>query len=174
MGLNWLPIAGKLVDKVFGNKEDKVKLEFNRAELEHKVAMALEENQQELSVTGLNLIKAEIQSDDKYVRRARPTLFWMMYVIFGFNFLLMPLAKLAIAFLIAWNAKDMGFLSSVDLQPLSVDPALLDMFKWAFLGYGTLRTFEKTVSATDAKANPGQSSVRDRLNHLRSALSGKE
>jgi len=40
------------------------------------------------------LYKAEVQQDDKFVKRARPAMLWLVFCIIGANFVLIPILNL--------------------------------------------------------------------------------
>lgn len=41
-----------------------------------------------------DLYRAEVQQDDKFVKRARPSMIWLVFCIIGVNFILIPLINL--------------------------------------------------------------------------------
>lgn len=75
-----------------------------------------------------DLVKTSLRSEDPYVRRARPTFLWLVYIIMGMNFIIFPI----IGIIFPTIARP-----SVDLS------GLLKYFIWAYLGYGGLRSIDK-------------------------------
>lgn len=68
------------------------------------------------------LIKTALRSEDPYVRRARPTFLWVMYVILITNYIVFPIVGLKVA---------------------TLPGSLLTLFGTAFIGYGVLRSGDK-------------------------------
>lgn len=68
------------------------------------------------------LIKTALRSEDPYVRRARPTFLWVMYVILIANYLVFP---------------------TVGVKVTTLPSALLTLFGTAFIGYGAFRSADK-------------------------------
>jgi len=73
------------------------------------------------------LIKAEIQSEDVFVRRSRPTFLYIMYSVIVYSFILTPFLKI--------------WISTVPLITLPHD--MWWLFGAGFLGYGGFRTLDK-------------------------------
>jgi hypothetical protein len=80
------------------------------------------------------LIREEGKSEDPFVRRARPAFLWFGILLFAFNFAILPLLNVILAF----------FSKS---PVLFVFPQLPDqiytLFEVSFLGYGAFRTADK-------------------------------
>lgn len=68
------------------------------------------------------LIKTALRSEDPYVRRARPTFLWVMYVILIANYIVFP---------------------TVGLKAITLPGSLLTLFGTAFIGYGAFRSADK-------------------------------
>jgi len=68
------------------------------------------------------LLKTALRSEDPYVRRARPTFLWVMYVILITNYIVFPI---------------------IGLKITTLPSALLTLFGTAFLGYGAFRSADK-------------------------------
>lgn len=68
------------------------------------------------------LIKTALRSEDPYVRRARPTFLWVMYVILIANYLIFP---------------------AIGVKVTTLPSALLTLFGSAFIGYGVFRSADK-------------------------------
>jgi Holin of 3TMs, for gene-transfer release len=99
------------------------------AELQQKV---LEAQQAEVAAASAN-IRAEAQSGDRYVSRARPSFIYLMLLIFFFNYVVFPL---------------MG------KTALQYPDALFWLFGSCMLGYTAARSWEKFMSL------PGESTVQ--------------
>lgn len=81
-------------------------------------------------------IRAESQSQDPFVRRARPTFLYLMYVILGVNYVLVPLINL---------------IFEASHSPVSFPAELYWLFGSSYLGYGYLRTSDKKGSFNPLK-----------------------
>lgn len=68
------------------------------------------------------LIRTALRSEDPYVRRARPTFLWLMYVVILVNFIILPVLGKPL---------------------LDLPNALYYLFGTAFLGYGAARSWDK-------------------------------
>ena len=95
-------------------------------------AMAEIELQRENSIR--DLYKAEVQQDDKFVKRARPSLLWLVSAVIACNFVLIPIIN---AVIIAFNG-----------NPISITyPDLPEEIYWLigsiFGLYTGARSFEK-------------------------------
>lgn len=74
------------------------------------------------------LIEAESKSEDPWVRRARPFFLWIMYGVMGWNFMVLPTLQ---------------WLRQAPMSPVVLPDSLYYLFGAGFLGYGTLRSFDK-------------------------------
>ena len=118
-----------LVDQFHLSPEQKVQmqqatqqLELQRAEIEAARDQAL------TAVQGQN-IRAETESSDAYVRRARPTFLYVMIGAIACSVVVFPLLNLA---------------THRGLTMVPIPEAYLELFGVAFLGYTGARTWEKT------------------------------
>jgi len=75
----------------------------------------------------LDVIKVETQSEDPYVRRARPTWLYASVVIFGVIFCIFPIVKIKVS----------------DYIPTDILSLFLKATITGFLGYGVFRTIDK-------------------------------
>jgi len=75
-----------------------------------------------------DVIKTTLRSEDPYVRRARPTFLWLIYVIFTVNYVIVP---------ILW------VLGVAEEPFVALPTALFTLFGTAYLGYGALRSADK-------------------------------
>ena len=101
-------------------------LEFKKLELELEAKIA-DYQAREIEAAGAN-IRAEAQSGDKYTARARPTFLYLMYVILGWNFILLPLIQ---------------YVNGKPPLPIDLPPDIYYLFGAGFLGYVGGRTWEK-------------------------------
>jgi hypothetical protein len=131
-----------IISQFHVSPEDKAKLqqaaqelELNREEIEAARAQALAEMQS-------HNITAETESQDSYVRRARPT---FLYVIILGMFWSLIVAPILNAFL------------HRQVQAMEIPNSYLELFGVAFLGYTGARTWEKFTGL------PGDSQVRVKL-----------
>jgi hypothetical protein len=100
-------------------------LELQQALMEHELAMkqaAVEEYKATVDV-----IKTEATSEDKYVRRARPSFLYLMYIVLGVNYVITPIIHMFI----------------LTVTPYPIPPDLLVLFGSGYLGYSYLRTKDK-------------------------------
>ncbi|HUI42081.1 MAG TPA: 3TM-type holin [Terriglobia bacterium] len=74
-------------------------------------------------------ITAETQSEDPYVRRARPTFLYVMIIGIAFSIVIFPILNLV---------------THRGLQMVEIPAGYLDLFGVSFLGYTGARTWEKT------------------------------
>ena len=74
-------------------------------------------------------ITVELQSQDAYVRRARPTFNYIFYAVLIFNYVFPPICQL---------------FTGKPLNPIDLPGELWTVFGVGFIGYGYLRTVEKT------------------------------
>jgi hypothetical protein len=148
---------GDLIDQFHLSPEQKAQmqqaaqqLEVQRDEIEAARDEAL------ASVQGQN-IRAETQSEDHYVSRARPTFLYVMIAGIAFSIVIFPLLNLV---------------THKGLQMVEIPSAYLDLFGVAFLGYTGARTWEKTRGTTDDIQNTLQVHA-ERLNKLVETQAGK-
>lgn len=80
-------------------------------------------------------IKVEIQSQDWFVRRARPALGWLFLVILAWNYVGLTIAQLAFG---------------KALAPIELPPELWMMCGVWFVGYGVMRSMDKRASVAGA------------------------
>jgi hypothetical protein len=84
-----------------------------------------------------DVIKMALTSEDAYVRRARPTFLWIMYVVLLVNFVVFPM---------------------VGKAPVDFPDAIFWLFGTAFLGYGAFRSLDKRgLGLSDLRATGGHS-----------------
>jgi len=95
-------------------------------------------------------ITAETQSEDAYVRRARPTFLYVMIVGIAFSIIVFPILNLA---------------THRGLQMVEIPEGYLELFGVSFLGYTGARTWEKTRGTTGDIQTTLQIHA-DRLNQL--------
>lgn len=109
----------------------KAKMEMQKMVLQAEYERMLQEYEAKIAdIAGQN-IRAETQSEDAYVRRARPTFLYVMIGAIAFSVLICPLINL--------------FLHK-GLVPMEIPGAYLELFGISFLGYVGARTYEKTRS----------------------------
>lgn len=93
-------------------------------ELEQK---AIEAESKAIDVAGQN-IRAETQSEDAFVRRARPSFLYVMILAIGFSLIVFPLISI---------------ISGKGLVFTPIPDSYLQLFGVAFLGYTGARSWEK-------------------------------
>ncbi len=86
-------------------------------------------------IAGQN-IRAETTSSDWFVRRARPAFLWVIVLAVGVNTIVFPVLNLAAGY---------GF------KMLEIPTPYLELFGAGFLGYGTMRSFDKWKANSNNK-----------------------
>ncbi|MBN2317929.1 MAG: hypothetical protein JXR49_02580 [Acidobacteria bacterium] len=134
--------VGKLVKDVVGTFKlsPEAKQEFEKAieNHQHEIQMkeyeltvkAMETEKATIAEASAN-IRAEAQSGDKMVSRARPTFLYLFYIILAFNFVVLPLAQM------------IGGVAVTDLKPIDFPDILWEVFIAGYLGYVGAREFGK-------------------------------
>lgn len=138
------PVKGiaDIIGQFHLSPEDKVKFQQAAQELELSREEIEAARDQALAAMQSQNITAETQSDDAYVRRARPT---FLYVIILGMFWSLIVAPILNAFL------------HRQVMAMEIPNSYLELFGVAFLGYTGARTWEKFVGL------PGNSQVRVKL-----------
>jgi hypothetical protein len=120
------------------SEEEKKEFELKMAELaSQQAAIQAARDQALVEVQGQN-IRAETQSEDAYVRRARPTFMYIIESVLAFNYILLPI---------------MQFFEGKTPAPIILPSDLLMLFGACVLGYAGFRSFDKFASL------PGESKV---------------
>jgi hypothetical protein len=141
--MNLLKLIGgdtisKVVDRVLPKKisqEDRIKLE-------QEFEIELMNNDTKLESYKRDLIRAEAESEDKFVSRARPTFLYIVYIILVFNFIIVPIGNQLITFAALFLDK-----SSPEFYTVELPKDLYDLFKIVMLGYIGGRSWEKVKKA---------------------------
>ena len=90
---------------------------------------AMEVRETEIIVSSATaVLKAEAESPDPWVRRARPTFLYIMYAVLVFNFILVPVFQLFI---------------NQPIAPIILPADLYYLFGAGFLGYVGARSWDK-------------------------------
>jgi hypothetical protein len=103
-------------------------------------------------------IRAETESTDSYVRRARPTFLYVMILGIACSIIVFPLLNLVV---------------HKGLEVMEIPDAYLELFGVAFLGYTGARTWEKTRGTTEDIQSTLQIHA-DRLNKLAESKAAKQ
>jgi len=106
--------------------------QLESALMEHKVKM--EELALRDAEGARDVIKTAMQSEDVFVRRARPAFLWTMYIVFIVNFIIFPIVKLPV---------------------IELPNIIYNLFGTAFIGYSVLRTVDKGGSSGIGKIVKG-------------------
>lgn len=152
-----LKSIGDLIDQFHLSPEQKAQMQQAAQELEvqrDEIESARDEALSEIQ--GQN-IRAETQSEDAYVRRARPTFLYVMILGIAFSIVIFPILNLV---------------AHKGLLVVQIPDAYLDLFGVAFLGYTGARTWEKTRGTTDDIQSALQIHA-DRLNKLAESKAAK-
>ncbi len=124
------PVKGisDLIDQFHLSPEQKAALEQQAQQLElQREQIAAARDQAVTAIQGQN-IRAETTSSDAYVRRARPTFLYLMYLCMLFSLIVAPAIS---------EAQGHGF------QIMQIPDAYLQLFGVAFLGYVGARSWDK-------------------------------
>lgn len=89
-------------------------------------------------------IEAEAKSEDSYVRRARPTFLYIMYLVIIFNYIFIPVTQQFALILLASGMIESNLTNA--LTPLQLPKEMWYLFGSGFLGYAGARTWEKINS----------------------------
>jgi hypothetical protein len=122
-----------LVDQFHMSPDQKAQLGLQQAQLEVQREQIEAAQQDALAEIQSKNITAETQSEDAYVRRARPTFLYVMIVGIAFSIIIFPLLNLV---------------THRGLQMVEIPEAYLELFGVSFLGYTGARTWEKTRGTT--------------------------
>jgi hypothetical protein len=114
----------KVIDKVL---PDKISQE-DRLKLKQELELQIMENESKVEEYRRDMITAESKSEDSYVSRARPTLFYIFYFVIIFNYILIPIVQA---------------IKGIEIKPLNLPSELWGMFTAGYLGYSGFRSFDK-------------------------------
>ena len=81
-------LASKLNDPQAIIEFRRIEADLSKAALAHELALKQADFADDADRR--DLIKSETASEDPYVRRARPTFLWIMYVVIAYNFIIRP------------------------------------------------------------------------------------
>ncbi|HEV2177366.1 MAG TPA: 3TM-type holin [Terriglobia bacterium] len=141
---------GDLIDQFHMSPEQKAQLGLDQAQLEERRDEIEAARDEALAAVQSKNITAETQSEDAYVRRARPTFLYMMILAIGIDLIIFPVLSLA---------------THHGLNILEIPGAYLELFGVGFLGYTGARSWEKTRGTTDDIRDTLQIHA-DRLNRV--------
>jgi Holin of 3TMs, for gene-transfer release len=139
-----------LVDQFHLSPEQKAQVQQAAQELEAQRDQIEAARDGALAEIQSRNITAETQSEDAYVRRARPTFLYVMILGMAFSTIVFPILNLV---------------AHKELQVVEIPSAYLELFGVAFLGYTGARTWEKTRGTTEDIQNTLQIHA-DRLNKI--------
>jgi len=120
---------GDLIDQFHMSPEQKAQLQQAAQELEVQRDQIEAARDEALAALQSKNITAESESEDAFVRRARPSFLYVMIVGIAFSIIVFPVLNL---------------MTHKGLQMVEIPGAYLDLFGVAFLGYTGARTWEKT------------------------------
>jgi hypothetical protein len=128
--------ADSVLKNLFTSEDEKKKNEtaltgitLAAAQAEKEIAADLEKAFLEDNKDLRRQITVELQSKDPYVRRARPTFNYVFFVVLITNYIFIPIYQL---------------IAGKTLGPIDLPTQLWTVFGVGFIGYGYLRTVEKT------------------------------
>lgn len=132
---NFVEKIGTIIDSVHTSGEEKGKLELAKMQLQiatvefqSKLAADVEKMYLEEMANLRDQIKVEIQSEDPYVRRARPTFMYIVYLVMFINLIAIPIAQMA---------------TGKPFEIVALPEEMWYVFGGSYLGYAYLRTVEK-------------------------------
>jgi len=140
----------ELIDQFHMSPDQKAQLGLQQDQLEMQRETIEAAQQEALAEIQSKNITAETQSEDPYVRRARPTFLYVMIVGIAFSIIIFPILNL---------------LTHKGLQMVEIPEAYLELFGVSFLGYTGARTWEKTRGTTQDIQNTLQVHA-ERLNKI--------
>jgi Holin of 3TMs, for gene-transfer release len=124
---------GDLVDQFHMSPEQKAQIQQAAQQLEVQRDQIEAARDEALADLQSKNITAETQSEDAFVRRARPSFLYVMIVGIAFSIIVFPILNLV---------------THKGLQMVEIPSAYLDLFGVSFLGYTGARTWEKTRGTT--------------------------
>lgn len=119
-----LPIVSDVIDRVIPDKEAAAK-----AKLEMQASMMA--NEHAITLAQLEINKEEAKSDNIFVSGWRPAVGWLGVLALLWVYIIHPL--------LAWASINLGWQA-----PPEVDTTVILQILTGLLGFGALRTFEKT------------------------------
>lgn len=140
-------LGAKIVDAIDLPKEQKAALQQALIDQQEKLAQMNADYEQKLLDLQSKNITAETQSEDPYVRRARPTFLYVMIGCIGFSLAIVPLVQMVGAIISAASGHVQFAAAMGAIKPLEIPDAYLQLFGVAFLGYVGARTWEKVKGA---------------------------
>lgn len=153
-----LKSIGDLIDQFHLSPEQKAQMQQAAQELEvQRDQIEAARDEALAGIQGQN-IRAETESGDAFVRRARPTFLYVMILGIAFSIVIFPILNLV---------------THKGLLVVQIPDAYLDLFGVAFLGYTGARTWEKTRGTTDDIQSTLQVHA-DRLNKLAESKAAKQ
>ena len=130
--------VGKVLDNLFTSDDEKEKNKIAMAQISLAAMQFEKQLAQELEKAYIadiqdlrKQITVELQSEDAFVRRSRPAFNYIFYTVLVFNYILLPTIQLV---------------SGKASNPVDLPDELWYVFGAGFIGYGYLRTMEKTGS----------------------------
>jgi len=129
-----LPIVGKVIDRIFPDKNDAAKAKLAMMELEQQGEFKEDELR-------MSAIVMEAQSKDPWTSRARPSFFYVIYIYI--------LAAIPMGLVSAYDPNIATAITHGVQSFLTAIPEILyQVFIAGFLGYTGARTSEKVKGAT--------------------------
>lgn len=132
--------VGTVLDNLFTSTDEKNKADIAKTQIvlaaeqaRNETAARLEEAYLADAANLREQIKLEIQSEDAYVRRARPSAIWIGVLILGFNFVVTPIV-LSVASI---------FDHEIRVTPMPLPEEFWWVWSGLVLGYGVMRSFDK-------------------------------
>ena len=124
--------AGKVIDKIFPNKDEAEKAKLAMFQLQQQGEMQQIQNEFQLNVEQIKVNAVEAASGSKFVAGWRPFIGWICGFSLAYNYIVFPLY--------AYTAKLIS--ASAPAMP-SLDNGELISLLLAILGIGAMRTYEK-------------------------------
>ncbi len=133
---NVIDSVGKVINGLFTTDDEREKNKIALTQISLAAQQAENEMKERLEKAYLDdakdlrrQITTEIQSQDAYVRRARPTFNYIFYIIIVINYIFIPIYQM---------------FTGNPLKPIDLPTEMWTVFGVGFIGYGYLRTVEKT------------------------------
>jgi hypothetical protein len=102
---------------------------FELSKMQHELEMKQQDYMAKEIETASANIKAEAESGDKFTSRSRPMFMYLIYVILGWNFIVLPIIQM---------------FKGVPTQPIALPDDMYWLFGAGYLGYTGFRSLDKT------------------------------
>ena len=138
-----IKVGMDLIDKSGLTKQEKLEFKVKFEEMALKQEKEIQKTIREKDKAAANIIVAEARQDDKYTKRARPTVIYVGIVLIIWAYVMTPLLN--------------------QLWSLQINNSIPEFFWYSWAGvvgvYAGGRSFEKFKSYTSSNSNPDDGAV---------------